>query len=129
MRTLADSAAAHRQGVWLCDAGASENLYSHEKSVRRMLAQRSATKGPAGKLRLWARGFASLDEAKQRLDTATEQYGRLLKLQGQWRQHEQLLDEALVEVCASADLLEALPALRPGWESSASAARALADTL
>ena len=83
----------------------------------------------AGEVRLWTRGFSSLDEAKQRLTAANDQFERLLRLNDKWRTCEQALDEAMAELPWYFEALEALPDLRTSWEQAAGSARGLAETL
>jgi hypothetical protein len=82
-----------------------------------------------GEVRLWARGFASLDEAHHRLSTAGVQLDQLLKLNEQWRRDEVLLAEAQAELPAYIVTVEANPPLRRPWVQATTAANALADEL
>lgn len=82
-----------------------------------------------GEARLWTRGYSSLDDAKDRLRTAGQQFTRLNQLNEKWRQCELVLDETFAELPWYLEALEALPELREPWQQTAKAARNLAEGL
>ena len=82
-----------------------------------------------GEVRLWTRGYSSLEEAKPRLTEAATRFERLSQLNEKWRNCERAFDEALAELPCYFEAMETLPELRTPWEQSAISARALAETL
>lgn len=82
-----------------------------------------------GEVRLWARGYASLDDARKRLAQAADQFERLRRLNEAWGQCELALNQALCELPWYLDALEVLPELRDPWHQATAAARHLADSL
>jgi Carboxypeptidase regulatory-like domain len=82
-----------------------------------------------GEVRLWTRGYSSLDDAKQRLTEAAQKFERLARLNEKWRDCETALDEAFAELPWFLEAMGALPELRTPWDQAAAAAHALADTL
>ena len=93
------------------------------------LLEQPALMRHGGELRLWTRGYSNLDEAKQALTTAAQQFDRVIRVNEKWRDCEQKLDEALAELPWFSSALETLPELRPHWEKAAAAARALANAM
>lgn len=82
-----------------------------------------------GALRLWARGYASLDDADKFLRLAETRFEAALAQAAKVRAAQQLLDETCALLPATAAFLEAVPAQHKHWSSAALLARDLAHLL
>lgn len=139
LRRLADLA-AHLDGapwprdvveVLLRGTALGENAFRQAPSLPnyQVLLLEAAQMQHAGEIRLWSRGYASLDDAKKHLTMACARFEHLVQLNEQWRLHEALVDEALAELPGYLGTLESLANLRPAWDQAVVSAQALAEML
>jgi hypothetical protein len=105
-------------------ARAMPNLLSYHS-----LLEKSAHHLHEGEIRLWTRGYADLETARNHIAIASEQYDRLTDANERWGALERLRGETLVELSAYATLLERMPHLRENWSKAASGIRTMADML
>lgn len=83
----------------------------------------------AAEVRLWARGFASFEEADQLAKSADEQYQVILDISERIRHAQATLDEALALLPAYQPYLDVQPAGHKAWEQAVAAAQELATAL
>ncbi len=139
LRLLADLAMRVEVQAWprevvqkLLDATASgERALQAEPSLPGFteLLDPIARERHGGEVRLWARGFASLEEARDQLTLAAARTEKLLTLNDRWQKCERVRDEAFAELPWYLEALEALPELREPWSQATASARQLADAL
>ena len=83
-----------------------------------------------GEMRLWTYGYSSLEQAKNDLTAAAEQFERLIRVNEHWNTAERELDEMLAELPSYVKSCPtALPELREPWLQAIAAAAKMADDL
>lgn len=96
--------------------------------VRPMLHEAAQDRHDA-EARLWARGYASLNDADRLLKRAADRYQKILLLTDKVQQAKRLRDEALAFLPAIAPVLDHAPEWEKGWFHVVEAASDLQDAL